>query len=130
MNFFFFIFYLLIKSKDIQVTLNFHAEKHGKSDLDQHFSVIGRYLKQASFLKKLVSADDVIECILSGQKFSNWRRKSKYFFQNCFVFIVSKFKGLTMRNIYFSLNNFRSTSKFFSTSCLGSWANLSAFLFE
>jgi len=83
----------MIYSKGIQVTLNYHAEKHGKSDLDQHFSVIGRYIKQASFLKKLRSADDVIDCILKGQEFSNWRRKCTYFFflfQQNFIFNFKK----------------------------------------
>ncbi len=66
------------KSRGISVELNFHAEKHGKSAVDQHFSVISRYIKMGSLKQKLKSVDDVIECIRKASN-DNENEKNKIY---------------------------------------------------
>jgi len=45
------------------VDLNFFAEKHGKSAVDGHFSLLSRWLKQAAAQQHLVSNDDLLSAL-------------------------------------------------------------------
>ncbi len=74
-----FIYYLFVELAidKIQVSYNLFAECHGKSSRDQHFSVIGFFIKEAMFNKKLTSTNDVIAAIESGQVKSNINRSDK-----------------------------------------------------
>ena len=56
------------------MNVNFHAEKHGKSHLDQHFSVISSYLKTENLTKKINSTHDIVNTILKRQQASNIER--------------------------------------------------------
>ena len=56
------------------MNVNFHAEKHGKSHLDQHFSVISSYLKTENQTKKLNSTQDIVNTIIKRQHASNIER--------------------------------------------------------
>ena len=56
------------------MNVNFHAEKHGKSHLDQHFSVISSYLKTENQTKKIYSTQDIVNAIIKRQQASNIER--------------------------------------------------------
>ncbi|CAF0809146.1 unnamed protein product [Brachionus calyciflorus] len=63
-----------LSNEKIQVCLNFFCEKHGKNGRDQHFSVVGNFLKQESLVKKLTCSEDIANAIDKHQKLSNIRR--------------------------------------------------------
>ena len=56
------------------MNINFHAEKHGKSHLDQHFSVVSHYLKMENFQRKINCSQDIVDIINSRQEVSNLER--------------------------------------------------------
>lgn len=58
----------------IEVNLNFFCEKHGKNGRDAHFSVVSKFVQQASLKKRLICSADVVEAIVEGQKLANQNR--------------------------------------------------------
>ena len=79
------------------VNWNFFAEKHGKSDIDGHFSCISKFIKDKSLTKQLSSSHDVIEEIEERQKVANTRRTELGLFLNLFN---PKYKIFYMNLIY------------------------------
>jgi hypothetical protein len=64
---------------NINVNLNFFAEKHGKNSRDAHFSVVSRFLrdeKNDRSQKKIICTDDIIDCLNRRQDQSNINRMS------------------------------------------------------
>ncbi len=53
------------------VNWNFFVEKHGKNQRDQHFSVISKYIRQETFIRKLYDSADLVETINRRQNNSN-----------------------------------------------------------
>ena len=60
--------------EEINVTVNFFGEQHGKSCRDQHFSVLNVYLEKGANLKLIKNTSDLISCYKDGQNSSNLER--------------------------------------------------------
>ena len=60
--------------EEINVTVNFFGEHHGKSCRDQHFSVLNVYLEKGANLKLIKNTSDLISCYKDGQNSSNLER--------------------------------------------------------
>lgn len=51
--------------------MNFFCEKHGKNSRDAHFSMVSKYVKMASLIKRLDSSQDICDAIVNGQSQAN-----------------------------------------------------------
>ncbi len=75
------------------MSLNFFAEKHGKSNRDTHFSNISKFVEAESLIKKLTCSEDISSAITERQKLANENSKS----------ILFDFYGINLRLLYFVL---------------------------
>ena len=56
---------------EIEVSFNLFCEKHGKNSRDQHFSVVSNFIQQESYVKKLISSQNICDAIEKHQNFAN-----------------------------------------------------------
>lgn len=54
--------------------MNFFCEKHGKSMRDAHFSMLAKFITDASMQKRLICTDDIKKAIENGQLLANQNR--------------------------------------------------------
>ncbi len=54
--------------------MNFFAEKHGKNQIDQHFSNISNFLEKESLIKRLVCTQDIVIAVIKHQHLANEER--------------------------------------------------------
>ena len=54
--------------------MNFFCEKHGKSMRDAHFSMLSKFIHDASMQKRLISTNDIKNAIENGQLLANQNR--------------------------------------------------------
>jgi hypothetical protein len=64
-------FLVELAEEKILVNWNFFVEKHGKNQRDQHFSVVSKYIRQETFIRKLYDSADLVETIKKRQDDSN-----------------------------------------------------------
>lgn len=68
------MFLLIIIGINITTSMNFFCEKHGKSMRDAHFSMVTKFINDASMQKKLICTNDVVKAIENGQLLANENR--------------------------------------------------------
>ena len=103
-------FFTELAEEGFCVNWNIFAEKHGKSQRDQHFSVVSGFLNKE--FKSLTTAQEVCDCIIKHQQISNNICDSYIFQTYCFVvnpqnkesFVIRKRKIENM-NDYYNLQN-------------------------
>ncbi len=62
---------------NVKVSLNYFAEKHGKSALDGHFGQISRFIKAHELIDRVWTTGDVHRAVVTGQAKSNKKRKKR-----------------------------------------------------
>jgi hypothetical protein len=61
----------LVQIGKCDAELNFFAERHGKGEVDSHFSRISLWLKQTEYNQSINSTQEAIQAIIQGHKRSN-----------------------------------------------------------
>ena len=75
------LYYWLFKFYEeykISPVLNYFEHKHGKNDLDQHFSKVSLYLKQKEKVQNIWTSDDIVNTINDSQDAANKNYKPYY----------------------------------------------------